>query len=128
VASQSDRLLPIRLVLWPGAGTRFVGFNYAYDPDGATDTLHTHPVSDECLVMWTGRGRFFIGGQWGDARANDVALAPCGVAHGHVSEGDSTYFGGFASPPQLDLLAPTDFYDDGVFTSPSATRLQGGGE
>lgn len=116
--------LPMRLILWPGAGTRSVGFNYAYDPDGVTDTLHTHPISDECLVMWAGSGRFFIGGQWVEARANDVALAPCGVAHGHVSVGDDTYFGGFASPPQLDLLLPTDFYDDGVFTAPPAERLE----
>jgi mannose-6-phosphate isomerase-like protein (cupin superfamily) len=116
--------LPMRLILWPGAGTRSVGFNYAYDPNGVMDTLHTHPVSDECLVMWAGSGRFFIGGQWVDAQANDVALAPCGVAHGHLSSSDGTYFGGFASPPQLDLLLSTDFYNDGVFTAPAATRLE----
>ncbi len=115
--------LPMRLVLWPGAGPRSVGFNYAYDPDGVTDALHTHPVSDECLIMWRGSGKFFIAGQWIDAKAGDVALAPCGVAHGHTSDGNATWLGGFASPPQLDLLMPTEFYEDGRFSSPKATRL-----
>ncbi|MGZ8667346.1 MAG: cupin domain-containing protein, partial [Solirubrobacterales bacterium] len=104
--------LPMRVILWPAAGCRSVGFNYAFDPDGVQDRIHTHPVSDECLVIWGGKGRFFIGGQWVDATAGDVALAPCGVPHGHVSEGDA-HFGGFASPPQLDLMIPTDYYEAG---------------
>ncbi|HRV60392.1 MAG: cupin domain-containing protein [Solirubrobacterales bacterium] len=116
--------LPMRLILWPGAGSRSVGFNYAYDPNGVTDELHTHPVSDECLIMWRGSGKFFIGGSWIDAKAGDVALAPCGVAHGHTSVGDETWLGGFASPPQLDLLMPTDYYDKGSFTAPTPTRLE----
>lgn len=116
--------LPMRLVLWPGVGPRSTGFNYAYDPEGVTDEMHTHPVSDECLVMWRGSGKFFIGGQWVDAREGDVALAPCGVAHGHSSDGKDTWLGGFASPPQLDLMMRTDLYADGKFTSPEVTRLE----
>lgn len=115
--------LPMRLILWPGAGTRTVGFNYAYAPDGVVDTIHTHPVSDECLVMWSGKGRFFLGDRWVPARAGDVALAPCGVMHGHASDGLAV-FGGFASPPQLDLLLPTGYYDKGRFTAPTPTRLE----
>ena len=34
------------------------------------------------------------------------------------------FIAGFASPPQLDLVIPTEFYDDGVFTTPASTRLQ----
>ena len=108
----------------PGPVPRSAGFNYAYDPEGVTDELHTHPVSDECLIMWRGSGRFFIGGRWTDARAGDVALAPCGVAHGHTSDSNETWLGGFASPPQLDLLMPTDYYEQGRFASPKATRLE----
>jgi quercetin dioxygenase-like cupin family protein len=36
--------LPMRLVLWPGAGTRLVGFNYAYCGTGVDDVSHKHPV------------------------------------------------------------------------------------
>jgi quercetin dioxygenase-like cupin family protein len=114
--------LPMRMILWPGAGSRTAGFNYAFDPDGVQDRIHTHPVSDECLVLWEGKGRFFIGDDWVDAEAGDVALAPRGVPHGHVADGDA-HFGGFASPPQLDLIIPTDYYDGGRFTAPESTRL-----
>jgi quercetin dioxygenase-like cupin family protein len=79
-------------------------------------------VSGECLFIWSGGGRFFVGDRWVAAEAGDCVLAPCGVAHGHKSDGPA-FFGGFASPPQLDLLIPTDYYDAGAFTSPAATRL-----
>jgi quercetin dioxygenase-like cupin family protein len=118
--------VPMRLILWPGAGSRTAGFNLAAPESGTADELHTHPVSDECLVMWRGdRSEFFIGGTWLPAKANDVALAPCGVAHGHRSDG-VTLFGGFASPPQLDLLMPTEYYAAGAFTTATTTRLRVG--
>jgi len=118
--------LPMRLVTWPGAGTRLTGFNYAYCGTGVQDTIHKHPVSDEFLVMWSGSGQLYGGGfGWVDAEENDVILAPCGVAHGHRSipgRGPSM-MGGFASPPQLDLVIPTPYYKDGVFTHPKETQL-----
>jgi gentisate 1,2-dioxygenase len=115
--------VPMRLILWPGAGSRTAGFNLAAPEPGSADVLHTHPVSDECLIVWRGREiELFIGGSWVSARANDVALAPCGVAHGHRSE-EITLFGGFASPPQLDLLMPTEYYAAGAFASPTPTQL-----
>lgn len=118
--------LPMRLVMWPGAGTRMAGFNYAYCGVGVTDTIHTHPVSDEFLVMWSGKGQFYIGDLgWVDATAGDVALAPCGVMHGHRSTEltGPSMMGGFASPPQLDLVIPTDYYDDGRFEHPPTSQL-----
>lgn len=118
--------LPMRLVLWPAAGTRLVGFNYAYCGTGVEDTIHTHPVSDEFLVMWSGEGQLYIGDiGWVDAGPGDVALAPCGVMHGHRSTDDRgpSMMGGFASPPQLDLVIPTDYYNDGVFQQPEPSHL-----
>ena len=118
--------LPMRLVMWPGAGTRMVGFNYAYCGVGVQDTIHRHPVSDEFLVMWSGSGQLYVQGLgWVDAEANDVAMAPCGVMHGHRSTPDRgpAMMGGFASPPQLDLMIPTDYYSDGRFTHPAETPL-----
>ena len=115
--------IPMRLVLWPGHGCRMVGFNYAIAPDGVVDVIHKHPVSDECLIMWSGHGQFFMGDRWIKAHANDCLLAPCGVAHGHRSEG-LIHVGGFASPPQLDLVIATDYYRDGRYTTADATRLE----
>lgn len=118
--------LPMRLVLWPATGTRLVGFNYAYCGTGVEDTMHTHPVSDEFLVMWSGEGQLYIGDiGWVDAGPGDVALAPCGVMHGHRStaERGPSMMGGFASPPQLDLMIPTDYYHDGVYERPQPSEL-----
>ncbi|CAN1530899.1 Cupin 2, conserved barrel [Mycobacteriaceae bacterium] len=118
--------LPMRLVLWPGAGTRLTGFNYAYTGIGVSDVIHKHPVSDEFLVMWSGSGQLYGGGfGWVDAEENDVMMAPCGVAHGHRSiEGRGpSMMGGFASPPQLDLMIPSPFYANGMFTHPAASEL-----
>jgi gentisate 1,2-dioxygenase len=118
--------LPMRLVLWPGAGTRLVGFNYAYCGTGVQDAIHSHPVSDEFLVMWSGAGQFFIGGiGWVDAAENDVILAPCGVVHGHRSTGKlgPSWMGGFASPPQMDLVIPTPYYKNGLYACPPTSML-----
>ncbi len=115
--------IPMRLILWPGSGCRLVGFNYAIAPDGVSDVIHKHPVSDECLIMWSGRGSFFMGDRWIEAAANDCLLAPCGVAHGHRSDG-LIHVGGFASPPQLDLVLPTDYYENGRYKAPPPSRLE----
>lgn len=118
--------LPMRLVLWPGAGTRLVGFNYAYCGTGVQDAMHRHPVSDEFLVMWSGAGQLYVGDLgWVDAEENDVAMAPCGVLHGHRSTAElgPSLMGGFASPPQMDLVIPTPYYADGVYAHPADTRL-----
>ena len=118
--------LPMRLVLWPGAGTRLTGFNYAYTGIGVADVIHKHPVSDEFLVMWSGSGQLFAGGfGWVDAEENDVMMAPCGVAHGHRSTDGRgpSMMGGFASPPQLDLMIPSPFYTNGVFEHPADSEL-----
>ena len=66
--------------------------------------------------MWSGSGQLYVGDMgWVDAQANDVAMAPCGVMHGHRSTvgNGSSMMGGFASPPQLDLMIPTAYYADG---------------
>ena len=31
--------------------------------------------------------------------------------------------GGFASPPQLDLMIPSPFYENGMFQHPAASEL-----
>jgi hypothetical protein len=123
-ASFSGIGLAMRLILWPGAGSRTAGFNYAYGAPGVQDVIHKHTESDEFLTIWQGRGQFFVHDRWVDVQAGDVVLAPCGVAHGHRSSDGPAWFGGFASPPQLDLLIPTAYYDLGRFTAPKPQRLR----
>jgi quercetin dioxygenase-like cupin family protein len=120
--------VPGRLVLWPAAGTRQAGFNYGFAPARATDALHIHPISDECLVVWEGvcegyTAAGYAGGTWAQLETYDAILAPCGVLHGHRSGDTPSVMGGFASPPQPDLLFDSGAWKDGVFSQGSYVRL-----
>ncbi len=120
--------LPAHLVLWPGAGTCTAGFNYALAPAHATDNMHAHPVSDECLILWEGMCEGYTadgysGSEFIALDTYDVILAPCGVLHGHRSVDTPSVLGGFASPPQLDLLLDSGFYTDGMFSQATFEQL-----
>ena len=90
-----------------------------------SDLVHTHPVSDECLVLWAGKGRAYMGkpGEWIDIEALDCLLAPSGVFHAPALSPTPNFWGGFASPPQLDLILKTDYYKDGICTPGPVTEL-----
>ena len=112
-----------RLILWPGAGTRMVGFNFTHWPGNVPEAMHIHPLADECLIVWKGKAQFYMGAGWIDVEPNDVALAPQGIWHGHRNT-EECVFGGFASPPQLDLMLNSGFYENGLFLPPKYDRLE----
>jgi hypothetical protein len=115
------------LVLWPGYGVRSAGLHMGGTPAGARAEIHTHPVSDECLFNWIGRGQVYCDDKWMESEPFDVLLAPCGVHHSVGGPADleagPSYGCGFASPPQLDLYIRTPFFHDGAFESPPWTTL-----
>ena len=103
-----------------------VGFNYANNPLGVTEKVHKHSVSDECPTLWSGTGELYIGSiEWLKAEENDDILAPCGVVHGHraINGRGQMMMGGFASPPQIDLVTSTNLHKDGVYAHPQVTFL-----
>jgi mannose-6-phosphate isomerase-like protein (cupin superfamily) len=118
---------PMLLVLWPGYGVRSAGLHMGGTPAGARAEIHTHPVSDECLFNWIGRGQVYCDDKWMESEPFDVLLAPCGVHHSVGGPADleagPSYGCGFASPPQLDLYIRTPFFHDGAFESPPWTTL-----
>ena len=123
--------MPGRYILWPPGGTRQAGFNYVFAPAGEADPLHTHPISDECLVVWEGACEGIVapgytGGTWIGLDTYDAVLAPCGVLHGHRSLDTPAIMGGFASPPQPDLLLTSGYLTDGVFRQGDFVRLEPG--
>lgn len=128
-AGFGDLGTPMLLILWPGYMVRSAGLHMGGTPAGKRAHIHTHPVSDECLFNWSGRGEAFCGDRWMDEDPLDCLLAPCGVSHSlggspDLAEGSS--FGcGFASPPQLDLYLNTPFFDAGTFAAPPWSTLSG---
>ncbi|MBW8875815.1 MAG: cupin domain-containing protein [Acidobacteria bacterium] len=114
------------LVLFAGYGTGATGFNFACMTPGMTADIHTHPVSDECVVNWWGGDQVWLGDRWLTTESYDCSLAPRGVRHGAFVPKDSApvfLVGGLAAPPQLDLLINSGYYQDGKFTRPPFTRL-----
>jgi len=114
------------LILFAGFGTGATGFNLACMTPGMTADIHTHPVSDECVVNWWGGNPCFLGDRWIETGSYDCLLAPRGVRHGGIvpkDAGQYNFIGGLAAPPQLDLLINSGYYQDGKLTRPSFTRL-----
>jgi mannose-6-phosphate isomerase-like protein (cupin superfamily) len=74
--------VPMVLLLWPGYGVSRCGFHYGCMPPGSEAATHTHPVSNECIVIWIGSGLSLISGEYISTEPLDVVLAPCGVQHG----------------------------------------------
>jgi hypothetical protein len=91
-----------------------------------TADIHTHPVSDECVINWWGGNPVWLGDRWIRSSSYDCLLAPCGVRHGGyvpADAKDSLYVGGLAAPQQLDLLINSGYYSNGTFTRPEFKRL-----
>jgi quercetin dioxygenase-like cupin family protein len=114
------------LILFAGFGTGATGFNFCYMSRGMTADIHTHPVSDECVINWWGGNPVWLGDRWLTSESFDCLLAPCGVRHGGYIPKDAPQgmlVGGLAAPPQLDLLINSGYYKDGKFKRPPFARL-----
>ena len=66
------------LVLFAGFGAGANGFNFSCMKPGMTADIHTHPISDECIVNWWGGNPVFLGDRWLETRSYDCLLAPSG--------------------------------------------------
>lgn len=126
---------PMRFILWPGHGARQCGFHLTRCSPGDIFEAHTHPISDECVVVWSGNARGFLNGHWFDMGIHECLLAPCGVPHGgplnvktktsgvDVIDRD-TLWGGFASPPQGDLYLKGGYIKDQQVIEPPYKRFK----
>lgn len=126
---------PMRFILWPGHGARQCGFHLTRCSSGDMFAAHTHPVSDECVVVWAGSARGFLDNHWLEMDTHECLLAPCGVPHGGPlniktdtvnapQHARDTLWGGFASPPQGDLYLRAGYIKDQEVSDPPAVRFK----
>jgi quercetin dioxygenase-like cupin family protein len=110
---------PMVFVLWPGYGPRSTGFHFATGDEGLTTAVHTHPASDECVVLWDGTAKAWAQGAWHNMEAFDIVLAPCGVEHGI-----SMVTGEALLPARRTTKAPAHFrtYHSGASTNNTHAR------
>ncbi|WP_162901712.1 cupin domain-containing protein [Breoghania sp. L-A4] len=120
--AKSPVVVPLRLILWPGhGGSALVGYNCVVHQPKQLFDIHIHPVSPERIIAVKGEGLFYIEDAWIEARENDVLVVPASIPHGTAGseKTDGTFVcAGFATPPQLDLILASGFYEDGAFTRP----------
>lgn len=118
--------VPLSLVVWPGYGARSSSVGFGPVEPGRPTERHTHPVSDECAVVWEGgEADLELCGQLVRVGRHDVLLTPCGVEHGGGpnAEQERIWLLRFSSPPPLDLLLTSGYYDGRSFSAPPWSEL-----
>lgn len=120
--AKSPVVVPLRLILWPGhGGSGLLGYNCVVHQPRQLFDIHIHPVSPERIICIGGTGLFYLDDAWIRAGENDVLVAPSGVRHGTAGSEetvDTFVCAGFATPPQMDLILASGFYENGVFKRP----------
>lgn len=98
--------LGVKFIVTPNTGSRMVGVTAGFHQPGQSFQPHTHPISEELLIVVKGRGEIYLKDRWIPVKEGDIVYAPEGVPHGTRNPADNTEVFvtiGVASPPQLDL-------------------------
>ena len=93
-------------VVNPKIGVRNVNIVTGFHEPGKEFAPHVHPLSEEILLVFSGKGECFLGDKWIPCEAGDIVYAPPGVYHGTRNPAENTepfVTLGIATPPQLDL-------------------------
>jgi gentisate 1,2-dioxygenase len=119
--------VPMRILLYPGFGTRTAGLHVGLMLSGADADIHRHPISDDCVFVIEGGTEGHLEGQWVPVHPLEAAMAPCGVAHGGrpMASQPASLVIGFGAPAQLDVYMKSDaLYRDGRYTTPPFELLE----
>jgi mannose-6-phosphate isomerase-like protein (cupin superfamily) len=68
--------------------TQGLGMGMVVLPPGRTSSAHSHQTEQEVWYVISGRGRARIGGQEAEIRSDTVVVAPPGITHQLISDGD----------------------------------------
>jgi len=98
--------LGVNLVITPNVGSRGIGLTAGFHAPGVSFAPHRHPLSEEILIAFKGKGQFYLRDRWIDVEEGDIVYAPEGILHGTRNPSTNTepfITIGCAAPPQLDL-------------------------
>ena len=68
--------------------TQALGMGMVILPPGRTSSAHSHQTEQEVWYVISGRGRVRIGDEEAEIRPDTVVVAPPGIAHQLISDGD----------------------------------------
>lgn len=98
--------LQVHLALTPKVGSPNINIATGRHAPGMEFEPHRHPLSEEVLIVFRGKGQCYLYDKWLDVEEGDIIYAPAGVWHGTRNPATNTeefITLGIASPPQLDL-------------------------
>jgi len=102
-----------RMVACPPTGARMVGVHATVLKPGQETVLHSHPLSEEVIVMVRGKAEISLGDKRYQVGPGWVLYAPPGVPHGNIKViGDEEFeCVGTQAPPDTRMyrLAGYDF-------------------
>ncbi|MDN5345279.1 MAG: hypothetical protein PWQ18_1393 [Clostridia bacterium] len=108
----------MKFVLWPGAGCTMVGQHTAYHEPGKAFIPHIHPISEDAIFCFDGKGMGYLESRWIKVREGDIVYAPALIKHGtgcHISQTKTFLTSGCATPPQYDLYEKAGYLKEGKF-------------
>lgn len=108
----------MKFILWPGSGTRMIGQHTAYHEPGTAFVPHVHPISEDAIFIFDGKGQGYLESRWIDVAEGDIIYAPALVRHGtgcHKDLPKTMICTGCASPPQFDLYEKAGYLKNGKF-------------
>ena len=97
-----------RLVVWPGVGAHTANMNYVRLEPGEENRPHSHPVSEDTIVILSGRGSVddLTNGETHEFQAGDVIHVPIGLEHRvKADRGEGVVSVGGPCPPDTAMLA-----------------------
>lgn len=75
-------------VIYPEMGGEHITLNYVEHAPGVTFTPHVHEVSEDVIIVLSGRGTIVSNDEVVPFEAGDVLYVPAGVYHGTTNTGD----------------------------------------
>jgi len=72
----------VKILITPDTGSALTACQVMYLSPGDMYPVHLHPVSEDVIIVFKGRGEVFVGDRWYEVEEGDVIYSPEYVKHG----------------------------------------------